>query len=60
MEPLLQENPNRFTLFPIKYNNIWQEYKRQQRATWTAEEIDYSADLNDWESLNNNENPRLF
>ena len=52
---LLKENPNRFTLFPITDKDIWDAYKIQQRATWTAEEIDYSADLDDWDGLNKNE-----
>tara|TARA_B100000900_G_C20589318_1_gene720987 strand:- start:1110 stop:2069 length:960 start_codon:yes stop_codon:yes gene_type:complete len=54
-EPLLDENPNRFTLFPIQHNDVWEAYKKQQRAQWTAEEIDYSADLGDWKTLNNDE-----
>ena len=52
---LLKENPNRFTLFPIKDDDIWTAYKLQQRATWTAEEIDSSAALNDWETLSDDE-----
>ena len=55
MDPLLQENPNRFTLFPIQYDDIWKAYKQQQYAQWTAEEIDYSADLNDWKTLTKDE-----
>ncbi|KAI1000599.1 Ribonucleoside-diphosphate reductase small chain [Podosphaera aphanis] len=55
-EPLLQENPNRFVLFPIKYHEIWQMYKKAQASLWTAEEIDLSKDLHDWNSkLNNDE-----
>ena len=54
-ELLLQENPNRFTLFPIQYDDIWKAYKKQQEAQWTAEEIDYSADLNDWKTLSDDE-----
>ena len=27
-EPILQEQNNRFTLFPIKHNDIWQAYKK--------------------------------
>ena len=50
-EPILKEQNNRFTLFPIKYNDIWEAYKNQQKAIWTADEIDYLADLNDWETL---------
>lgn len=26
-EPILKPNPNRFVLFPIKYNDIWNMYK---------------------------------
>ena len=48
-EPILQENPHRFVLFPIKYNSIWQAYKKAEASFWTAEEIDLSKDLHDWE-----------
>ena len=53
-EPLLSHNSRRFVLFPIKHKSIWDFYKKQERAFWTAEEIDFSADLNDWESLDQN------
>jgi len=51
-EPLLQENPNRFVLFPIRYPEVWEMYKKQLASFWTAEEIDLSGDLGDWEKLN--------
>jgi ribonucleotide reductase beta subunit family protein with ferritin-like domain len=54
-EPLLTENPQRFVLFPIKYKEIWRMYKQQMASFWTAEEIDLSQDLVDWERLNKNE-----
>ncbi|KAF2104866.1 hypothetical protein NA57DRAFT_63172 [Rhizodiscina lignyota] len=55
-EPLLQENPQRFVLFPIKYHEIWQMYKKAEASFWTAEEIDLSKDLHDWNRrLNNDE-----
>jgi ribonucleoside-diphosphate reductase subunit M2 len=41
-EPLLIENPNRFVLFPIKYNKIWEMYKKQLASFWTVDEIDLS------------------
>ncbi|KAK1777294.1 ribonucleotide reductase [Copromyces sp. CBS 386.78] len=47
-EPLLTENPQRFVLFPIKYHEIWQMYKKAEASFWTAEEIDLSKDLHDW------------
>ncbi|KAI5867980.1 ribonucleotide reductase [Durotheca rogersii] len=47
-EPILQENPQRFVLFPIKYHEIWQMYKKHEASFWTAEEIDLSKDLHDW------------
>jgi ribonucleoside-diphosphate reductase beta chain len=49
-EPLLVEDPNRFVLFPIKHNDIWQYYKKAEASFWTAEEIDLSQDTNDWEN----------
>lgn len=55
-EPLLQENPNRFVLFPIEHNDIWEWYKRHEACFWTTEEIDLSTDLTDWkEKLNDDE-----
>jgi ribonucleoside-diphosphate reductase beta chain len=55
MEPLLQENPNRFVLFPIQNAEVWQMYKQAEASFWTAEEIDLSQDQKDWENLNDNE-----
>ena len=55
MEPILQENPNRFVLFPIQHDDIWQMYKKAEASFWTAEEIDLSQDLKDWENLNDGE-----
>ncbi|CAK7269740.1 Ribonucleotide-diphosphate reductase (RNR), small subunit [Sporothrix epigloea] len=55
-EPLLQDNPQRFVLFPIKYHEIWQMYKKAEASFWTAEEIDLSKDLHDWNNrLNEDE-----
>ncbi len=54
-EPLLAEDPNRFVLFPIEHNDIWQMYKQAEASFWTAEEIDLSPDLTDWEKLNDGE-----
>ncbi|CAN6620598.1 ribonucleoside-diphosphate reductase small chain 1 [Trichomonascus vanleenenianus] len=55
-EPLLKENPNRFVLFPIKYNEIWQMYKKAEASFWTAEEIDLGKDMNHWDQrLNDDE-----
>uniref|UniRef100_A0AAZ1XKX3 Uncharacterized protein n=1 Tax=Oreochromis aureus TaxID=47969 RepID=A0AAZ1XKX3_OREAU len=38
-EPLLKENPHRFVIFPIKYHDIWQMYKKAEASFWTAEEV---------------------
>ena len=55
-EPLLTENPNRFVLFPIEHGDIWAFYKKSEANFWTAEEIDLSADQNDWnQKLNDDE-----
>jgi ribonucleoside-diphosphate reductase beta chain len=55
IEYILQENPNRFVMFPIKHNDIWDFYKKSVASFWTAEEIDFSKDLVDWPKLNDNE-----
>ena len=56
IEPILEENPNRFVLFPIKHDDIWSFYKKSEASFWTAEEIDLHQDLSDWENrLNEDE-----
>ncbi len=56
LEPILQENKNRFVIFPIKHHDIWEWYKKMEASFWTAEEIDLSQDLNDWNNkLNDDE-----
>lgn len=55
-EPILAENKNRFVLFPIQHKEIWQMYKKAEASFWTAEEIDLSNDIRDWENrLNSDE-----
>ena len=55
-EPILTENPNRFVLFPIEHNDIWDIYKKAEASFWTAEEIDLHQDVTDWETkLNDDE-----
>ena len=56
IEPILKENPNRFVLFPIQHDDIWNFYKKSEASFWTAEEIDLHQDISDWENkLNDNE-----
>ncbi len=55
MQPLICEPENRYVIYPIKWNEVWQSYKKHQQAFWTAEEIDFSADISDWEKLNKDE-----
>jgi ribonucleotide reductase beta subunit family protein with ferritin-like domain len=54
-EPLLTPDDNRFVMFPIKHEDIWQMYKKQVDCFWRPEEIDLTKDYNDWSSLNDNE-----
>lgn len=58
-EILLQENPNRFVIFPIKYHKLWDAYKKAVGTFWTTEEIDLSYDRYDWENKLN-ESERYF
>lgn len=56
VEPILQDNKDRFVIFPIKHHDIWEWYKKQEACIWTAEEIDLHQDLNDWNNkLNDDE-----
>ena len=55
MEKILEENRNRFVLFPIEHHDIWDYYKKAQQVFWTAEEIDLAQDATDWQTLSDNE-----
>ena len=55
IEPMLQENLDRFVLFPIEHDDIWTSYKQAQASFWTAEEIDLAEDMKDWKNLNDDE-----
>lgn len=54
-EILLTEDASRLTIFPIKHENIWDMYKKAVSSFWTAEEVDLSKDIDDFNSLNENE-----
>jgi len=56
VEPILQDNKDRFVIFPIQHHDIWEWYKKSEASFWTAEEIDLHQDLSDWSSkLNDDE-----
>jgi ribonucleoside-diphosphate reductase subunit M2 len=55
IEPLLTPDDNRFVMFPIKYHDIWDMYKKQVDCFWRAEEIDLTKDFSQWEALNADE-----
>ncbi len=55
MDPILAPNEDRFVVFPIEYESLWEMYKKHVAVFWTAEEIDLVPDLTDWEKLNQNE-----
>ena len=55
-EPILAENPDRFVILPINYTEVWKMYKTAVASFWTAEEVDLTQDMTDWEQkLNDDE-----
>lgn len=55
MEPLLQNQNNKYTTFPIVYKDIWEFYENHEKAVWFAREIDLTTDIKDWRRLNEDE-----
>lgn len=51
VEPILQENKDRFVIFPIKHRDLWEYYKKAEASFWVAEELDLSADLDHWHNI---------
>jgi ribonucleotide reductase beta subunit family protein with ferritin-like domain len=54
-EEILRENPNRFTVFPVTYPEIWRHYKQAVSCFWTPEEVDFSKDREHWVNLSKDE-----
>lgn len=54
-EPILTPDDNRFVMFPIKHDDIWQMYQKQVDCFWRPEEIDLSKDLGHWNALEKDE-----
>lgn len=54
-EPLLTSDNSRFTQLPSKFPLLQKAYENHEAMFWSAKEIDYQADINDWESLNDHE-----
>ena len=52
---ILQQNPNRFVVFPIQHHDIWSFYKKAEASFWTAEEIDLNEDVIHFSKLNDGE-----
>ena len=58
VEPICatDEACSRFSLFPLEHADLWAMYKQHVASFWTADEIDLSADLDDWrDKLTDNE-----
>ncbi len=55
IDPLLTEDLNRYVMFPIKDQDIWKMYQKQEDLFWRAQEVDLSKDIKDWETLTDDE-----
>lgn len=57
MESIIKSDVvDRYTVFPIKYPNLWSFYKKHAGTTWFVEEVRLTDDLVDWnEKLTDNE-----
>lgn len=41
---MFRQDESRFTLFPIKHDDVWEFYKKSEASFWTTEEIDLGSD----------------
>ena len=55
MERLLNTDNNKYTFFPIEYDDVYALYKKQIDCFWRTEEVDLSRDLKDWGTLTDDE-----
>lgn len=42
-------------LYPHRYHEAYEYYKKAQASYWTVEEVDLSQDMRDWERLTDSE-----
>jgi ribonucleoside-diphosphate reductase subunit M2 len=55
VEPILSPTQDRFVLFPIQHNDLWEMYQKHFSCLWRTEEIDLSNDLKHWTAMTDNE-----
>lgn len=55
IEPILTPDDNRYVMFPIKHNDVWEMYQRAVDSFWIVNEVNLAQDLKDWNSLNQDE-----
>ena len=44
IEPMLDDDQKRYTLFPIQHPDVWSMYKKAEASFWKVEEVDLSSD----------------
>tara|TARA_Y100000816_G_scaffold66489_1_gene44208 strand:+ start:1193 stop:2170 length:978 start_codon:yes stop_codon:yes gene_type:complete len=54
-EFLLSEDHNRYVMFPIKDQDIWNMYQKAEDSFWRVAEVDLSKDINDWNGISSDE-----
>ena len=56
-EPILKDvdASERYVLFPIKYKDMFQAYKKASSVYWVADEINFTQDLKHLDKMNENE-----
>ena len=55
MEDMLVPTSDRFVIFPIRHEDVWQMYKKAEASFWTAEELDLTDDLDHWHKMTKDE-----
>lgn len=54
-EPILKEDTSRFSVFPIKHEDVFDIYKKSVGCFWTADEISLRDDAIEFQSLSRDE-----
>ena len=54
-EPILIDDISKYCQLPVKFRLLQDAYEKHESMFWSSKEIDYSADVNDWNNLSSNE-----
>jgi ribonucleoside-diphosphate reductase beta chain len=55
MQKFIEQNSNKYSMFPIKYKGLWEAFETHHKSFWTIKDVDLSQDLGHLKDLSKDE-----